>query len=94
MIIVSGWLHIVPGERDAYLATCHDVVAAARRAEGCLDFALSADPVDADRINVYERWATDADLERFRGGGPEAGQLAAIRDADVARYRVAAVEPA
>lgn len=94
MIIVSGWLHIVPGERGSYLASCHDVIEAARRSEGCLDFALSADPVDADRINVYERWATDADVDRFRGAGPGAGQLAAIRDADVARYRVAAVEPA
>lgn len=38
----------------------------ARAAPGCLDFAQSADPLDAGRINIFERWESAADLEAFR----------------------------
>ncbi|RAY13757.1 antibiotic biosynthesis monooxygenase [Actinomadura craniellae] len=92
MIIVSGWLSVDPQERAGYLAGCEDVMAQARKAPGCLDFALSADPIEPGRILVYERWESDADVERFRGAGPDSGQAALIRDAQVARYRISAVE--
>lgn len=94
MLIVSGKLFIVDGARDEYLASCHEVVAQARGTEGCLDFALSADPLDPDRINIYERWESDDSLQAFRGSGPDAGQMSMIRDAEVQRYRISAVEPA
>ncbi|MFW6695548.1 putative quinol monooxygenase [Streptomyces sp. MAR4 CNX-425] len=92
MIIIAGALRVDAADRDAYLADCAPVVTRARAAAGCLDFALCADPVEADRINVYERWETDEDLHRFRGTGPDDGQAARIRDADVRKYRVSAVE--
>ena len=94
MIIVSGRLHVDPEARAAYLDTCRAVLEQARAAPGCLDFALSADPLEPGRINVYERWESDEDLARFRGSGPSDDQSAAIRDASVARYRISAVEPA
>jgi quinol monooxygenase YgiN len=94
VLIIAGWLRTTPGQRDAYLEACHRVVELARQAEGCLDFALSADPLDPDRINLHERWASGADLDRFRGSGPEPSQLAEIVDADVARYGIASVGPA
>lgn len=92
MIIVAGKLYVDPATRDAYLAGCDHVVEQARAAAGCLDFVLAADPIEADRINVYERWQSDADLAKFRGTGPDPEQAAAIRDADVSKYRVSAVE--
>jgi len=64
----------------------------ARTAPGCLDFAITADPVEPDRVNVYERWEADAHLERFRGSGPDTGQTAQIRDALVRKYRISATE--
>ncbi len=88
MIIVAGALIVDPGGRDAYLEGCVGVVEAARRAEGCLDFAVSADLLEPDRINVYERWSSDADLQRFRGSGPDGGQLAALLDIKVKEYDV------
>ena len=39
-------------------------------APGCHDFAVSADPVDPERVNVYERSASPAALQAFRGDGP------------------------
>ncbi|PKK15929.1 antibiotic biosynthesis monooxygenase family protein [Thermomonospora sp. CIF 1] len=94
MIIVAGWIRLRAGAREDYLAGCRPVIEAARSAPGCLDFTLSADPIDPERINVFERWESDAALEAFRGTGPDEDQTSAIRDAQVNRYRIAAVEPA
>ncbi|PJF01584.1 antibiotic biosynthesis monooxygenase [Streptomyces carminius] len=92
MLIVSGSIHVDPEVRDGYLDGCRAVVEQARSTPGCLDFALSADPLDAGRINVYERWESDEDLHRFRGSGPAPAQTAAIREAQVAKYRASGVE--
>ncbi|WP_406728159.1 antibiotic biosynthesis monooxygenase family protein [Streptomyces sp. GD-15H] len=92
MIVIAGKLWVDAADRDAYLAGCSSVVEQARAAVGCLDFALSADSVEPDRINVYERWETDEDLARFRGAGPEPEQAARVRDAEVSKYRISVVE--
>ena len=52
-IIVSGQLFVDPDRRDAYLAARVPIMAHAREAPGCEDFALSADLLDPARINVY-----------------------------------------
>ena len=88
MIIVAGALVVDPQERDAYLETCIPVMAAARQAPGCLDFALSPDLLEPGRINVFERWAGDEDLQRFRGSGPESAQLAALLEVRVDEFTV------
>jgi quinol monooxygenase YgiN len=94
MLIIAGWLRVDPGARADYLEGCAAVVTQARTAPGCLDFALTADLLDPARINVYERWESDEQLLAFRGSGPDAAQTAQIRDADVRKYRISAVEAA
>lgn len=93
MLIVAGWLRVDPEARADYLDGCRSVVAQARSAPGCLDFALSADLLDPGRINVHERWQSAEHLHAFRGSGPAAGQAAQIRDADVQEYRVSTADP-
>jgi quinol monooxygenase YgiN len=88
LIIVAGALFASAASRSDYLVGCGDVVDQARHAEGCLDFALSADLLDERRINVYERWATEADMYRFRGSGPSDEQNNEIQDADVQEFRI------
>ncbi|MFG3258679.1 putative quinol monooxygenase [Streptomyces sp. NPDC048172] len=92
MIVIAGTLRVEAAERDAYLSGCAEVIEQARAAAGCLDFALSPDPVEPGRINVYERWESDEVLARFRGEGPEAEQTARVLDAEVSKYRISAVE--
>ncbi|WP_051026865.1 putative quinol monooxygenase [Nocardia higoensis] len=75
------------------VAGCAGVVEQARRARGCLDFAIGADLVEPGRINVFERWATQEEVEAFRGSGPEQGQSAAIVEASVTEFDIAAVRP-
>ncbi len=94
MLIIAGHLTVDPAERDRYAEDCRVVVETARAAPGCLDFALTPDSVDPARINVYERWASEAELEAFRGSGPDAGTAARILDADVSRYLISSTGPA
>ncbi|MEH1165514.1 antibiotic biosynthesis monooxygenase family protein [Micromonospora sp. CPCC 205539] len=92
MLIIAGSLSVDPAARDDYLSACRDTIAQARAAAGCLDFLLAADPLDAGRIHVYERWESAEQLEAFRGSGPSDEQSAAILGADVRRYLIASVE--
>jgi quinol monooxygenase YgiN len=94
MIIIAGWLRVAPTDRARYLADCETVMRMAQSAPGCLDFILSADPIDPARIRVFERWESDDDLLRFRGTGPDADQTNQILDATVRKYRISTVEPA
>jgi quinol monooxygenase YgiN len=94
MLIIAGWLRVDPDARADYLDGCTAVVRQARTAPGCLDFSLTADLLDPARINVFERWESDEHLLAFRGSGPDDAQTAEIRDADVRRYRISAVEAA
>lgn len=91
MVIVAGHIVVDPKEREAYLADCVNVVEQARRAPGCLEYAITADLVDAGRIVVFERWESQADVEAFRGSGPGDEQGAAIIEASVAEYDISAV---
>ena len=91
MVIVAGHLIVEPAQRHDYLASCVNVVRQARTAEGCLDFALSADLIDAGRINILERWESQAAVDAFRGSGVDGEQGAAIVSASVAEYDVDAV---
>jgi quinol monooxygenase YgiN len=94
MIIVSGSIQVTPGRRDAFVAASLDAVVQARRAPGCLDFVVAPDPVEPDRVNVYERWETDAQLEAFRGEGPGTDLTSDIVSADVSRHYVSSSGPA
>ena len=89
MLIVTGHLIVAASDRDRYVADCAEAVAAARRAAGCLDFAVPADALDPRRVNVFERWETRALLDAFRGEGPDDGLRSRIAAADVAEYEVA-----
>ncbi|MEX2542093.1 MAG: antibiotic biosynthesis monooxygenase [Trueperaceae bacterium] len=88
MIIVSGKLYVDPIVRDSYLADCRDIIEKARSTDGCIDFHIAADPLESDRINVFEQWASIADLEVFRGSGPSSEQAAQIREAQVSQHEV------
>src|SRR5947208_17177531 len=88
MLIVSGHLVFDPADRDAHVMASAGAVRLARHAPGCLDFAVSADPVDPTRVNAFERWADPEDLAACRAA-------ADARDApvDFSRIRGFEIEP-
>lgn len=94
MIIVSGWIRVRPEDAEAFLADSRGSIVEARRAPGCADFVVAPDPLEAGRINVYERWDSMDAVMTFRGDGPGADLTSLIVDADVAMYEVASVQGA
>ena len=91
MVIVAGHLVVDPNERDGYLAGCVEVVEQAHRTAGCLDVAITADLLDPARVDIFERWESQAAVDAFRGSGPTDEQGAAIVSASVAEDDVAGV---
>ena len=88
MIIVAGALRVDPAQRTAYLDDCYDLIAEARRTKGCVDFHLTPDPLEPDRINIFEQWESVAAVDAFRGSGPSGAQQDAIRSASVWQHEI------
>ncbi len=90
MIIVAGRIYVRSGGREAFLELSAPNMESARSTRGCLDFVVSADPLEPDRVNIYEAWSDRSALEAFRGTGPgsDIGEL--IVKADVGEYQVEA----
>jgi quinol monooxygenase YgiN len=63
-IIVAGWMEYAHEERDTMLGHLVEVQERTLETEpGCLDYAISADPTDAGRIRVFERWVCQQALD-------------------------------
>jgi quinol monooxygenase YgiN len=86
MLIIAGYELVDPENRDALVDAHRDLVARARQAPGCLDVAISADPIDARWVNSYERWESRELLDQWRAvaNAPDTG--IPIHEADVRMY--------
>jgi quinol monooxygenase YgiN len=94
MLIVSGRLYLKPGAMKEFLASSREAVASARSAVGCRDFVVAADPIEPDRVNVYEEWESEKALLDFRGSGPDSDMWSAIVRAEVFRHVISSTGPA
>ena len=89
MIIVAGWLRVDQQQRQEYLDACRPVIEATRLVPVCMDFYLTADPLEDDRINVFERRKDVDSVKRFRGSGPSGEQQAVIIEAQIHQHDIA-----
>lgn len=94
MLIVSGRLYLRPGAIDEFLASSKAAVALARRTPGCSDFVVSADPIEPDRVNIYEEWDSEKALLDFRGSGPNNDMRSVIVRGEVFRHIISSTGPA
>ena len=94
MLIVSGRIYVRPGTRQAFLMSSLAAIVQARSTRGCRDFVVAADPIEPDRVNVYEAWESEEALVIFRGAGPEQDLSSSIVRADVSRHVVLSSGPA
>ena len=94
MLIVSGRLYLKAGAMKEFLAASKQAVALARSAPGCRDFVVAADPIEPDRVNVYEEWESEKALLDFRGSGPNSGMQSAIVRGEVFRHVISSSGPA
>jgi quinol monooxygenase YgiN len=93
MVIVAGQVTVDPEQRESYLAGSVSVVEKARGAAGCLNFAITADLIDPGRVNIFERWESQAAVKAFRRSAPRNKQGAAMLSASVAEYDIADMRP-
>jgi quinol monooxygenase YgiN len=92
VIIVAGHMRVEPERRDSFVGRLASVVERGRAAAGCLDVAITADPLDPGRINVFEVFESDAALDAFRSTNPD-WQSAAQLTPSLAEYDVATMRP-
>lgn len=65
-ITIAGWFTVKPADRDEVVEAHQDVVRRARQHSGCIDLAISPDPIDRARINMFELWSSKAALDDWR----------------------------
>ena len=89
MLIIAGYLELDPEQRDAFVDAHQDLVRRGRQASGCLDLAISPDPINPARVNNFERWESREQLNAWRrvANAPDTG--IAIKDADMLEFTVA-----
>lgn len=83
LIIVSGKLTIEDGRREEFLESSRVAMLEARQTPGCLDFVVAPDPLEMNRVNIYEEWESEGQLTLFRGSGPGDEMANLIVDAAV-----------
>ena len=88
MVIVSGRIYLRPGSRDEFLRRSAVAIVQARGTVGCRDFVVAADPLESDRVNIYEEWESEEALAAFRGDGPGEDLSASIVRASVSEHVV------
>jgi quinol monooxygenase YgiN len=63
VVIVAGTFEFDPTEREEFLAGRLDAMRASRAEPGCLEYTMSADPLEPSRVVLFERWADQASLD-------------------------------
>jgi quinol monooxygenase YgiN len=87
-IIVAGKLTIKSGSRDEFIEKSREATLQARENEACDDFSVSPDPIDLNRVNIYEKWKSRSALDAFRGSGPENDIFSLVVCFDVNEYEI------
>lgn len=87
-VIVAGKISTKIVDREAFLRKSMSSVSLARRTKGCLDFSVSADLIEQDRINIFELWTDWESLHAFRDQGPSEDLSSLIVAVDVKEYEV------
>ncbi|HEY3482529.1 MAG TPA: antibiotic biosynthesis monooxygenase family protein [Streptomyces sp.] len=88
-VIIAGPVYVEPADRDRFVEGHQVIVEAARRHPGCFDVAISADPVEADRVNLFEYWESEEVLTAWRASAPAPTVRIPIRDGRVRKHVIA-----
>jgi quinol monooxygenase YgiN len=85
-VFVAGWFLVDPEKRDEVVESYNDLVLRARSAPGCLDIAISADPVDPSRINNFEFWQSEKDLDSWRAAANPPKKITPILGGEMEKH--------
>ncbi|MBA2469758.1 MAG: antibiotic biosynthesis monooxygenase [Chloroflexia bacterium] len=90
MLIIAGKIYVAPEHRDDHVRSMAAFVGTTRTAPGCLDFFIAADPVEAGRVNLFERWESDDHLRAFQASAQPPAPVTDILNDDVSLYEISA----
>ncbi|MCM3848552.1 antibiotic biosynthesis monooxygenase [Pseudonocardia sp. DR1-2] len=69
-LVIAGAVYVDPRQQRAFVDAHKDLIRAARAFPGCLDIAVTPDPVDAARVYLFELWESDERLQEWRAMAP------------------------
>jgi quinol monooxygenase YgiN len=91
MLIVAGYFDVDPSDREAFIADRIDGMKKSRAEQGCIAYAISADPIEPGRVLLYERWedkaALAAHLEGMRSAPPARREIPLL-GVEVQQYEI------
>jgi quinol monooxygenase YgiN len=85
-VIVAGWYTVDPEKRDAVVESFKDLMLRARRAPGSLDLAITTDPIDPSRINIFEFWQSEKALKAWRAVSKPPKRIARMVRVEVQKH--------
>lgn len=88
MVIIAGWFTVAPEDRDKCVEMDKDLVRRARSAPGCLDIAVSADPLDGGRVNMFECWESEAQFAMWRAQADPPPVFTDILGGDLQKHQI------
>lgn len=92
MLIIAGKMYVAPEDREELLAGFDKIIRSARAKPECLDFVVSADPIEEGRVNLFERWESEEALKAHQATtAPPAPEIEML-DVDVRVYQVTPAE--
>ena len=98
MLIIAGTFEVDPARRDEFIAGREAGMRESRAEAGCIDYVMSADPIEPGRVYLFERWESKEHLAPHlaRVSAPPASPDPAavpVFAADLQQYEIAAVGP-
>jgi quinol monooxygenase YgiN/3-phenylpropionate/cinnamic acid dioxygenase small subunit len=96
--VIAGWIDVDAAARSELLEAAVSMMAETAKEPGNLDYNFSADPVEAGRVRVFERWRSDADLRGHFDTAhmavfAKALAKAGVRGRELSRYHVSGTGP-
>lgn len=98
MLIIAGIFEVDPGRRDEFLAQKETGMRESQAEAGCIEYVLSADPLEPGRVHLYERWESKEHLAPHlarmgrQRSTPDPDAVPVI-SADIQQYEIGAVGP-
>jgi quinol monooxygenase YgiN len=68
VVIVGGIFEVEPDQREQFVASRHESMRKSRAEAGCLEYVVSADPIEPGRVVLFERWVDQASLDAHIAG--------------------------
>lgn len=95
MLIVAGWIDVEERDREAFLASRLEAMVATRDETGCLEYVFSPDPINPQRVRLFEQWESRADLDvhlQVMRSRPVPAQGTTVVGRNVAVYEASSAE--